>query len=241
MTEWIVPDWPAPKNVNAVVTTRTGGLSRAPYDSFNLGAHVGDDPSHVEQNRRRLDQALSYPVKTWLNQTHSTRVVRLPCDEPQPDADASFTQTPGHVCTVMTADCLPVLFCNKAGTRVAAAHAGWRGLLDGVLENTLAEFSETDEVMAWLGPAIGPAKFEVGSEVKTAFCDKDKQASEAFRPFRDKWLADIYQLARQRLLAMGVSGIYGGNFCTVTESERFFSYRRDGKTGRMASTIWLQA
>ncbi|WP_087019082.1 purine nucleoside phosphorylase YfiH [Thaumasiovibrio subtropicus] len=240
--DWIVPEWPAPRNVRALSTTRSGGVSKAPYSSFNLGVHVGDDLMKVEENRRQL--GLSLPSSPyWLNQIHSTHVIDLSnaafADGP-PDADASYTSQRETVALVMTADCLPVLFCDQSGSEVAAAHAGWRGLVDGVLENTVATFSApAKEILAWLGPAIGPQEFEVGSEVRDAFIAFDAKAALAFTPKGEKWLADIYLLARQRLEALGVSAIYGGNWCTVSDAQRFFSYRRDGRTGRQASMIWL--
>ena len=234
-------DWPAPANVRTLISTRRGGVSLPPFDSMNLGAHVGDNMLHVAQNRRRLRNAL--PAEpAWLNQTHSTTVVAASqvSDSP-PDADASFTHSPNSVCVVMTADCLPVLLTDRQGSVVAAAHAGWRGLCHGILENTIEQMAVTPlEIMAWLGPAIGPDAFEVGAEVRAAFIDQLPQAIDAFQPIdNDKYLADIYLLARQRLQHIGVSQIYGGEYCTVLERERFFSYRRDHQTGRMASCIWL--
>ena len=244
MTKLIVPQWPVPEGVAACSSTLTGGVSQPPYDSLNLGAHCGDNLQHVEENRRRMFAAgglPSFPV--WLEQVHGTAVLTLdggPYESKR--ADASYCNTPGTVCAVMTADCLPVLFCNRAGTEVAAAHAGWRGLCDGVLEATVACFADKPEnILAWLGPAIGPERFEVGGEVRAAFVAHDAQAAASFRPHGDKWLADIYSLARQRLQAAGVTNIHGGGHCTVSDAERYFSYRRDGVTGRMATLIWLEA
>ncbi|GAA6135871.1 peptidoglycan editing factor PgeF [Oceaniserpentilla sp. 4NH20-0058] len=237
---WFTPDWPAPRNVKALSTTRMQGVSVAPYDSNNLGAHVGDDEHSVKQNRLNLRSKLpSEPL--WLNQVHGVDLVDASEYQGVCDADGAFAHNPNQVCTVMTADCLPVLFCNAQGTQVAAAHAGWRGLLDGILEQTVARFEQASSVMAWLGPAIGPTAFEVGEEVKQGFCDKQPEAQVYFKPtHRDgKWLADLYGLARFRLSLVGVTQIYGGEFCTFTEPQRFFSYRRDGVTGRMASCIWL--
>ncbi len=237
----IVPDWPAPGNVKALVTTRAGGVSAAPYDSLNLGAHVGDDPQAVAENRARLKRLL--PAEpTWLDQVHGTRVIDLDNLPPEPKGDAALTRLERRVCAVMTADCLPVLFCDDAGTVVAAAHAGWRGLVSGVLEATVARMTvRPDCVLAWLGPAIGPGAFEVGDEVREAFLAHDRGAAEAFinngQP--GKWLADLYMLARRRLVRAGVARIYGGGLCTWTDRERFYSYRRDGVTGRFASMIWL--
>jgi len=240
MSAWLTPDWPAPARVNACVTTREGGVSLAPFDSLNLGDHVGDDPTAVAENRRRLiDQFLITPA--WLQQVHGIAVVEA--DPTQvATADASWTATPGIACTAMTADCLPVLFCNRAGTRVAAAHAGWRGLANGVLEATLDSLAvPANEILAWLGPAIGPQAFEVGPEVREAFIAQLPEAVKAFAasPNAGKFLADIYQLARLRLAARGITAVYGGGLCTVNDP-RFFSYRRNPRTGRFASLIWIE-
>ncbi|WP_413792691.1 MULTISPECIES: peptidoglycan editing factor PgeF [unclassified Pseudomonas] len=240
MSGWLTPDWPAPARVKACVTTRAGGVSLAPFDSLNLGDHVGDDPAAVAENRRRLtDQFAITPA--WLQQVHGIAVVEA--DPAQvATADASWTDTPGIACTAMTADCLPVLFCNRAGTRVAAAHAGWRGLANGVLEATLDSLAvPSDEILAWLGPAIGPQAFEVGPEVREAFIAQHPLANQAFAasPKAGKFLADIYALARLRLAARGVTAVYGGGLCTVTDP-RFFSYRRHSRTGRFASLIWIE-
>ncbi len=242
MTKLIVPQWPTPAGVAACSSTRIGGVSEGAWESLNLGAHCGDDLNHVEENRQRMFAAGQLPSKpVWLEQVHGTAVLRL-TGEPYASkrADASYSNTPGTVCAVMTADCLPVLFCNRAGTEVAAAHAGWRGLCAGVLEETVACFTDSaDNILAWLGPAIGPQAFEVGSDVCEAFMAHDPQAESAFRPVGEKYMADIYQLARQRLTHLGISQIYGGDRCTFTEKGDFFSYRRDKTTGRMASFIWL--
>lgn len=240
MSDWLIPDWPAPARVKACITTREGGVSLAPFDSLNLGDHVGDDPAAVAENRRRLtDQFAITPA--WLQQVHGIAVVEA--DPAQvATADASWTDTPGIACTAMTADCLPVLFCNRAGTRVAAAHAGWRGLANGVLEATLDSLAvPADEILAWLDPAIGPQAFEVGPEVREAFIAQLPQAAQAFAasPNAGKFLADIYALARLRLAARGVTAVYGGGLCTVTDP-RFFSYRRNPRTGRFASLIWIE-
>jgi len=240
MAELLLPDWPAPANVRALQTTRMGGVSPAPWNSFNLGDHVGDDPLRVAANRAELRGVLpAEPL--WLQQVHGVRTVDAAQTADLPTADAAFSRQVGTVCAVMTADCLPVLFCDQAGTVVAAAHAGWRGLQAGVLEATITAMAvPAGEILAWLGPAIGPAAFEVGDEVRAAFVAHDRRAAEAFKPHvPGKWLADIYRLARQRLQAAGVASIRGGDFCTVSDSERFFSYRRDGVTGRMATLIWL--
>lgn len=234
-------EWPAPERVRTCVTTRGGGCSQGRWKGLNLGDHVGDDPAHVAANRAELQRSLGCEP-AWLQQVHGTLVVQA--DPVQVlEADAAWTDQPGVACTVMTADCLPVLFCNQAGTRVAAAHAGWRGLLAGVLEKTVQALGETpDNLMAWLGPAIGPQAFEVGPEVRDAFLQADPQAGSAFVPslHEGHYLADIYQLARQRLAACGIVSISGAEHCTVNDPTRFYSYRRDGQTGRFASLIWLE-
>ena len=237
--DWLTPDWPAPVWVRACVTTRSGGVSLAPFDSFNLGEHVEDDPAAVTKNRQRLLSLLGYKP-AWLRQVHGTAVVRAAPGEVL-EADASWTATPGIACTIMTADCLPLLFCDRAGTRVAAAHAGWRGLAAGVLEATLAALAVApDEVLVWLGPAIGAQAFEVGGEVREAFIAAHPQAAAAFGPSANpgRYMADIYRLARIRLAACGVTAVYGGGFCTYSDP-RFYSYRRAARTGRFASLIWL--
>ena len=242
MTRIIVPQWPVPQGVAACSSTRVGGVSLPPYDSLNLGAHCGDDLAHVEENRARMFAAGGLPSKpVWLEQVHGKDVLTLTGGSyDSKRADAAYSNIPGQVCAVMTADCLPVLFCNRAGTEVAAAHAGWRGLCEGVLEETVACFSDQPEnIMAWLGPAIGPDAFEVGPEVRDAFMAKDANADKAFRPAGEKYYADIYQLARQRLANVGVEQVYGGDRCTFSQKDDFFSYRRDKITGRMASFIWL--
>lgn len=240
---WITPVWPAPANVRSVCTTRHGGVSEAPFDRLNLGDHVGDNPYAVARNRIIVGDTLQLPSEPlWLQQVHGVEVCRMDAGACYPSGDASMAAGKGQVCVVMTADCLPVLFCNKAGTKIAAAHAGWRGLEAGVLERTIDSLNGNPaDMLAWLGPAIGPDAFEVGPEVRAAFMRHDPAAAAAFQPSANdgKWLADIYQLARQRLNAAGVTAIYGGNFCTYTDAERFFSYRRDGQTGRMASLIWM--
>lgn len=242
MDPLILPDWPLPAGVKACSTTRHGGVSLPPYDSLNLGTHVGDEERAVAVNRQRLVVGASLPqMPVWLEQMHGTRVVRLDGQTPTDlQADAVYSNVPGQVCAVMTADCLPVLFCSQAGDEVAAAHAGWRGLCNGVLEQTLAAFAaQPGSISAWLGPAIGPQQFEVGPEVRAAFIAADAVAAAAFTPQGDKFLADIYLLARQRLQRAGIHTIYGGDRCTVSEISHFFSYRRDGITGRLASLIWL--
>ncbi|QFI40012.1 peptidoglycan editing factor PgeF [Moritella marina ATCC 15381] len=249
MPRLIQVNWPAPHNVKALSTTRLGGVSHPPYDGLNLGLHVQDDSALVWQNRQLLMTAAHLPQQPyWLNQTHSTDVVRLvgqPHNPAQlPAADASVTMMTGQVCLVMTADCLPLLICDKAGSQVAAIHAGWRGLLDGVIENTLAKLSaDPKDLLVWLGPAISQVHFQVGCEVRDAFITHDPQASSAFIADGDKWLADLYLLARQRLRALAVNpaDIYGGGHCTYREIDLFYSYRRDSQTGRQASLIYLES
>ncbi|WP_241609470.1 purine nucleoside phosphorylase YfiH [Rosenbergiella australiborealis] len=239
----IIPNWSVPQSVRAVSTTRIGGVSDAPWHSFNLGTHVGDDSDAVNSNRNRLITIADLPHPPyWLNQVHSNRVVEVDGANGEiVDADASYTRAVGKVCVVMTADCLPVLFCNRQGTQVAAAHAGWRGLCDGVLENTLATFDDhSKEIIAWIGPAIGPNAFEVGPEVREAFIQSDAQAAQCFIPQGNKFLADLAQLAELRLQRAGVTAISQSRRCTFSEDAHFFSYRRDGKTGRMATLIWLE-
>ena len=239
-THCLVPEWPAPKNVHALQTTRLGGRSLPPYASLNLGSHVGDQPLVVSRNRMMLGPLVpSEPV--WLNQVHGIKVADAGQAGCLPEADASVSTHRGAVCVVMTADCLPILLCDDKGSVVGAAHAGWRGLCDGVIEATvLAMQLPPSTIMAWLGPAIGPAKFEVGDEVRAAFLARQPQAASAFVAGAEgKWLADIYQLARFRLEAIGISRVYGGDLCTYSDEQRFFSYRRDGVTGRMGTFIWL--
>ncbi len=257
-SNFIVPNWPAPKHVRALQTTRVGGVSHAPYDGFNLGSHVNDNPIHVAQNRQALSQYLpSEPV--WLNQVHGIHAVDAAQTTCVPEADASFSTQKNVVCVTMTADCLPILLCDTAGTVVASVHAGWRSLCDGVIEATVNKICpeknwqnqtvKSSDIMAWLGPAIGPNAFEVGAEVRAQFMAQGlnlgvAQAETAFKPHDDhksnqKYLADLYKIATQRLNKLGVTQIYGGGLCTFTDTENFFSYRRDGNTGRMATLIWL--
>jgi len=236
----LIPEWPAPKNVKALQTTRLGGVSGAPYDSLNLGDHVGDAPLAVERNRMLLEPLLpSEPV--WLKQVHGVAVADAAQATCWPEADACVSAHPGAVCVVMTADCLPVLLCDQKGSVVSAAHAGWRGLCDGVIEQTVQAMKVPPAtLMAWLGPAIGAQAFEVGDEVRAAFVARQPEAVAAFvQGAPGKWLADIYQLAHLRLNALGITRIYGGRLCTYTDRARFFSYRRDGVTGRMGTFIWL--
>ena len=245
------PDWPAPANVLALCTTRQGGCSAAPYESFNLAHHVGDNKSAVAKNRAHLVAALPDGVTlSWLSQVHGTIVVEAGQGDhnsnSNPEADAQWSRNPRLACAVLTADCLPVLLCSVTGDVVAAAHAGWRGLLAGVLEATVSTMeTPREQILAWLGPAIGPTAFEVGPEVREGFLGGASatglpEMEACFTPHPDRtgyWFADLYALARVRLGALGITGIYGGGLCTHTDSQRFFSYRRDGETGRMASLI----
>ncbi|MGA7750215.1 MAG: peptidoglycan editing factor PgeF [Gallionella sp.] len=264
----IIPDWPAPKNVRALQTTRLGGISSAPYNSLNLGDHVGDAPLSVARNRMLLNILLpSEPV--WLEQVHGIRVANADMAGCLPQADACIARHRDAVCVVMTADCLPLLLCDPQGSVVGAAHAGWKGLAAGVVEATVQAMDVAPQnLMAWLGPAISQPAFEVGAEVRDTFVDADPQAAAAFTPsplkgeggvtndlavvvgqprqmagssIREgkKWSADLYALTRLRLNALGITRIYGGGYCTYRERERFFSYRRDGVTGRMGTFIWL--
>jgi len=245
----IIPDWPAPAHVKALQTTRQGGASIAPYDSFNLGSHVGDNPLVVARNRMLLNMLLpSEPV--WLEQVHGTLVANADMADCRPQADACIARHRAAVCVVMTADCLPILLCDVQGTVVGAAHAGWKGLAAGVLEATVQAMDAAPQnLMAWMGPAISQDAFEVGEEVRAIFVENNSQAALAFAPSPlrvegggegKKWFADIYALARLRLNALGVTQIYGGGRCTYREYEKFFSYRRDGATGRMGTFIWLE-
>jgi len=242
--EVLVPDWPAPAGVRAAFTLRGGGLSAPPFDTCNVGAHVGDDPLAVAANRARLRSSLGLPAEpVWLEQVHGERVADLdalaPGESPGP-ADAAVTRTLGRVCAIQVADCMPVLLAAADGSAVGAAHAGWRGLAGGVLEATVAAMKVPPAgLLAWLGPAIGPGHFEVGGEVRTAFMTRDAGAEVAFTPnARGRWQADLYALARRRLATLGVASVHGGGWCTYGDRERFFSYRRDGRCGRMAALIW---
>ncbi len=241
--EVIRPDWPAPDSVSALSTTRSGGVSQGPFSGLNLAMHVDDNEADVRQNRQQLQQQLALPAEPlWLEQVHGCAVFDAAVDVSSPPvADASYSFQASRVCTVMTADCLPVLICNRQGDRVAAAHAGWRGLADGVIEATVDALQQpADQVMVWLGPAIGPSAFEVGEEVRTAFVQDLAAAEDAFSSTRPgHYLADIYKLARLRLSRIGINAVYGGECCTWTDADRFYSYRRDGKTGRQASMIWI--
>ena len=234
---YLMPDWDAPDNIHVAMTLRTGGVSTGDYASLNPATHVNDDPNAVGENRAIIKQLLDLPSEpVWLDQIHSNIVVQA--DQPvTASADASFTAQSGIVCAVLTADCLPLVFCSKDGEKVAAVHAGWKGLLAGIITNTVKAL-ETNDLLVWLAPAIGAEKFEVGAEVRELFVGKNPDFAAAFRPYGEKWLADIYQLARIELNSLDIIDIYGGEFCTVSDSSRFYSYRRDHTTGRMATLIW---
>ncbi|PPD34198.1 MAG: multi-copper polyphenol oxidoreductase [Methylomonas sp.] len=237
---WIKPDWPLPSHVHAATTLRSGGTSVGGYASLNPASHVNDDPQHVLVNRQIIKQMLNLPSEpVWLQQVHGIQVVKADQVVDVPEADASFTDQAGVVCAVMTADCLPVLFCGDNGEVVAASHAGWRGLQAGIIKQTLAVM-HCKQVSVWLGPAIGPDNFEVGDDVLNAFITQNSKAEQAFKANSPgKWLANIYQLARLQLTELGIDQIFGGEYCTFVDPQRFYSYRRDGTTsGRMASLIW---
>lgn len=242
----LIPDWPAPESVSAFVTTRLGGRSKAPWDELNLATHVGDFASDVHHNRKLLHEYLGEDLHFhWLNQVHGSTVVEAKDNKATLRADASFSRDPRQVCMILTADCLPVFFCNKAASQVAVCHAGWRGLGTGVLENTLEVFNDpAEEIIVWLGPAIGPDYFEVGDDVVCFFMRHypNLRYSAIFSPVVEvtgKWLMNIYEAATQILLASGVVSVFGGGLCTYADKHRFYSYRRDGVCGRMASCIWL--
>lgn len=238
---FLAADWPAPAHVIAGTSGRGHASAGDAFSGFNLGAHVGDSAQRVAANRERLSRDLALPAEPlWLRQVHGCNVARAPASDAEPEADASVTDRPDAVCAVLTADCLPVLLCNPDGTRLGAAHAGWRGLCDGVLEATVAALDcEPASLMAWFGPAISQDAFEVGDEVRQAFVGRDPSADACFQPnARGRWQADLYALARQRLAGVGVTQVYGGDRCTFRESEAFYSYRRDGRCGRMASLVF---
>ena len=238
--DWIVPDWPAAGRVRSLVTTRAGGVSSGAFASLNLSTRVGDDPDCVVRNRAILCACL--PAEpAWIKQVHGTAVIDPERATPEMEADGAVTRRPGHVCVVMTADCLPVFLSDRAGRAVGIVHAGWRGLAAGVIENAVrAMGSPFGSLIAYIGPGIGARRYEVGDEVRGAFVDKNPGAASSFAPSRDgKHFADLYALARARLAAAGVTDTYGGGFCTASD-ERFFSFRRDRTTGRMASLIWLE-
>ncbi len=241
-SRWIVPDWPAPANVKALITTRHGGVSQGPYAGLNLGDHVGDLLAHVVENRALLQRHVPVTPR-WLTQVHGVRVVDASRVADGIEADAAHTRSTDIACAVLTADCLPLLVCDRAGAQVAAIHAGWRGLNLGVIEKTIdAMGEEPSALLVYLGPAIGPRRYEVGDEVRDAFIALDPGIASAFVAKENgKWLANLYELARQRLHKLGIEQIFGGDYCTVEDAARFYSYRRDGATGRMASLIWLEA
>jgi YfiH family protein len=243
-SDWIRPDWPAPPHVRAMITTRAGGVSSGPYSSFNLGLSTGDEDAAVETNRARL-RALVPGEPRWLKQVHGARVLEAEQVQNRPEADASFTRASGTVCAILVADCLPLLFTDRAGSVVAAAHAGWRGLAAGVIDNTIAAMGRSGvaahDVLAFIGPGIGPRAFEVGDDVYEAYTARDAGAAAAFTHHaQDKWLADLFMLARRALERCGVTQIYGGGLCTYSDPVRFYSYRRDGITGRMGAFIWRE-
>ncbi len=236
----ITPDWPAPANVHAFSTTRQGGVSRGIYQNLNLGTHVGDEPQDVAQNRQRLQELLGDAQPCWLDQVHGTELLELTSGiQARSSADGSYSFHPNLACVVMTADCLPVLLCRLDGQGVSAIHAGWRGLCGGIIEKAAARLGPPRELMAWLGPAIGPECFEVGPEVVEAFCNKQPEAIDAFIQKGERWYGSLEKLAMQRLQHYGVEQIYKSGLCTYSDPERFYSYRRDGETGRMASLIWF--
>ena len=242
--EWLTPEWPVPPGVRAISSWRGGGLSVAPFESLNLGGHVGDRPEAVAENRRRLCTAARVPAEpVWLSQQHGAGVLDLDASgDAGRIADASFTRRPGRVCAILTADCLPVLFASDSGGAVAAAHAGWRGLTAGVIEATVQALAVPPQsLLAWLGPGIGRAHFEIGPEVREALLSRDPEAGHAFElNARGRYLADLVLLAQRRLERLGIERIYGGDACTYASPGRYFSHRRDGRTGRQATLIWLE-
>jgi purine-nucleoside/S-methyl-5'-thioadenosine phosphorylase / adenosine deaminase len=246
MHNWIIPEWPAPNNVKALFTTRIGGTSSGPngiYATLNLGDHVNDCSTNVAKNRLLLRNHLPAEPK-WLRQVHGVLPMWVDDYSTAREGDAAMSRRCGTVCAVLVADCLPIFLCDPAGTMVGVIHAGWRGLAGGIIEKTVTEMNRGDtRLMAWLGPAIGPDYFEVGKEVREAFVNQDNKSRIAFVPQHekkeDKWFANIFLLARQRLVTVGVTEIYGGENCTYSNPAEFYSYRRDGETGRMAALIWL--
>ena len=241
--EWLVPEWDAPPRVRAFVTTRHGGVSQGEFASMNLGKHSGDDPAHVEENRLIVREHVPETPR-WMAQAHGIAVAdldRLP-DGQVPKADAAVLGSPGRVGAVLTADCMPLFLCDASGRRAGVAHAGWRGMAAGVIEKAVQAIGgRPSQVMAWMGPTIGPDAFEVGAEVRQAFLAMDPAAQGAFKPHaKGKFMADLYELARQRLARAGVTQVSGGGFCTYTQGERFFSYRRKKESGRMGAFIWME-
>jgi len=239
--DWIVPDWPAPANIRALITTRAGGVSAGPYASLNLGLRTGDDARAVAANRDRLCATVPAQPK-WLRQVHGNGVVEADSLADMPEADAAVARRPGTVCAVLVADCVPVLLADHAGTTIGIAHAGWRGLSSGVIENTVMQMALAPrDLLAYLGPGIGPKAFEVGADVRDAFLSNEPRAQAAFTPCAPgKWLADLFLLARQRLERVGITHVYGDGHCTYSDPLRFYSYRRESTTGRMAAVIWIQ-
>lgn len=240
---FVTPDWPAPKNIHAYTTTRWGGVSPSPYASMNLSVGSGDTKDNVQQNKKQLVQNFNLPSEPiWLNQVNGTQIIDAAIAPQTPEADASYTGQKNTVCIILTADCLPVLICNRKGTHVAAVHAGWRGLAHGIIEKTLQQLNlPPNDVLAWLGPGISAENYIVGSEVKTIFEQNDSQAKTAFTSLpEDKWRCDLYKIARQRLFNCDVNQVVGGDFCTFRDSDNFYSHRRDKPTGRMASFIWME-
>ncbi|MBU0744592.1 MAG: peptidoglycan editing factor PgeF [Gammaproteobacteria bacterium] len=245
MNNYIKPNWPAPKNIRAYTTTRAGGVSKPPYDSFNLALHTGDNPQKVIANRNKLIQELNLNQEPfWLKQEHSNIAVNIETNSlPTPVvADSSFSCTAGNVCVVMTADCVPILVCDQNGTIVAAIHAGWKGIANGMIQSTIKMMGiDPSKLIAWLGPAIGPDAFEVSQEIYEIFSKQLSENRSAFTKHGNKFLANIYLLATNALKDNGVSKVYGGEYCTFTQKDLFYSYRRNGeKSGRMASLIWLE-
>ena len=243
--DWIAPDWPAPPGVRVITTTRSGGESRSPYSSLNLGAGTGDGPAVVARNRARIRSSLGLEHEPcWLDQVHGSTVVRAACYETAPRADASVGEAGSPPCAVLTADCLPVVLCDTSGTRVGIAHAGWRGLACGVLASCVDSMDRPGrELLAWLGPAIGPESYEVDSEVRNACLAAASDARSAFVPSptqTGRWIANLYAIATCQLESLGVERIYGGGFCTYGDEKRFFSHRRDGMTGRFATLAWIR-
>lgn len=242
---WLDADWPAPPGVRAITSLRGGeGLSQAPFERLNLGMNCGDEPAAVLENRRRLASWLQLPSEPrWLKQVHGVGVVRVEAEDPLPEADAAVTSAPGVVLAILTADCLPVVFAARDGREIGAAHAGWRGLAAGVLEATVAAMrTAPGELVAWLGPAAGPLAYEIGEDVRAAFVGPDPGAAEAFVATRPgHWRVDLYALARRRLAAVGVAEVHGGGLCTIGDPARFYSHRRDGRSGRLATLAWFGA
>jgi len=237
----VVPDWQAPVNVTALTSTRTGGISQPPFDALNLGLHVGDEPQAVEENRRRLQQSFALPVEpVWLNQTHSNVVVNVD-QSVDTAADGAYTCTPQTVLAVLTADCLPVVICDLEGQQLAVVHAGWRGLAKGIIANAVAHFQPDSQLQAWLGPAIGAGRFEVGEDVLEAFVSRAADNEKCFikGDTKGKYRADLYKLAASELASVGCSRVIGGNYCTYEQNNLFHSFRRDGTSGRMATVAWV--